>query len=140
MFYGWVVLALCTLAKVFKVQGQNNLMAYSVPFLLEEYGLSHGEMGTLFSVGTLAASTVQPRFGSLVDRYGARVCLPLAQLAFAAALLAFAASRRLQRGALYAEVVAIFFCLRSRKTAGRLGWNQLSCASTELNTRNIGNI
>ena len=76
----------------------------------------------------------------LVDRHGARICLPLAQLAFAAALLAFAASRRLQRGALYAEVVAIFFCLRSRKTAGRLGLNQLPCASTELNTRKVENV
>ena len=32
------------------------------------------------------------RLSGLVDRHGARVCLPLAQLAFAGALLAFAAS------------------------------------------------
>jgi hypothetical protein len=46
-FYGWVIVTICIFAKIFKVQGQNNVMSYTVPHLLEDFELSHAELGGL---------------------------------------------------------------------------------------------
>ena len=54
-------------------QGQNNVMSYTVPHLLEDFNLSHSELGGLFSVATMSAGLVQPSLGRAMDRFGARV-------------------------------------------------------------------
>merc|ERR1719399_1604287 len=70
-FYGYVILLACILSKLVKIQGQNNIMSYTVPHLLADWGLTHGELGACFSAGTVLAACFQPFFGRLVDRYGA---------------------------------------------------------------------
>eukprot|EP00439_Symbiodinium_sp_Y106_P024495 s6012_g2.t14 len=91
IFYGWVIVAVCILCKIFKVQGQNNVMSYTVPHLLQDFGLSHAELGGFFSVATILAGLVQPLLGHAVDRFGARVCIPTLQVTLCGALFAFAA-------------------------------------------------
>jgi len=114
LFYGWVVLVICILCKVFKCQGQNNFMAYTVPHLLEEFGLSHSELGAIFTVATVSAGFVQPHMGKAFDRYKGRRCMVAAQLALAFTLLNFAAWRKPSwRPFLYVQAVLLFFFLRA---------------------------
>ncbi|CAE7225196.1 pcaK [Symbiodinium natans] len=114
IFYGWVIVGVCILCKIFKVQGQNNVMSYTVPHLLQEFRLSHAELGGLFSVATILAGFVQPLLGRAIDHFGARICIPVMQVSFCGALLVFASwTCPTQRLALYFEVVLIFFFLRT---------------------------
>lgn len=113
IFYGWVIVAVCILCKIFKVQGQNNVMSYTVPHLLQDFGLSHAELGGFFSVATILAGLVQPLLGHAVDRLGAQVCIPMMQVTLCGALFAFATwTSPPSRLMLYSEVVLIFFFLR----------------------------
>jgi len=113
-YYGWVIVLLCILCKVWKCQGQNNIMTYTVPHLLEEFGLSHSELGSLFSVATISAGVVQPSMGRLVDRLGGRACIPATQLLLAVTLLLFSVWRPSSTKLfLYLEVIFVFFFLRS---------------------------
>ena len=70
IFYGWFIAALLIVVKIVKCQGQNNIMTYTVPHLLDELKLSNGELGTLFSFATVLASFAQPILGRCVDRLG----------------------------------------------------------------------
>ncbi|CAJ1361065.1 unnamed protein product [Effrenium voratum] len=113
IFYGWVIVAVCILCKMFKIQGQNNVMSYTVPHLLEDFNLSHSELGGLFSVATMSAGLVQPSLGRAMDRFGARVCIPALQLGIAFTLLGFGAWRRpSDKLVLYLQIICIFFFLR----------------------------
>ncbi|CAE7790818.1 ybfB [Symbiodinium sp. CCMP2456] len=114
IFYGWVIVAVCILCKIFKVQGQNNVMSYTVPHLLQDFDLSHAELGGFFSIATILAGLVQPLLGHAVDRFGARVCIPMMQVTLCGALFGFAAwTSPPSRFMLYSEVVLIFFFLRT---------------------------
>ena len=112
-FYGWVIVTICILCKIFKVQGQNNVMSYTVPHLLEDFQLSHAELGALFSAATIMAGMAQPMLGRAMDRFGGRVCIPAMQLSICVTLAAFAAWQRPEnRVLLRIEVVGVFFFLR----------------------------
>mmetsp|Transcript_11342 Transcript_11342/g.14202 ORF Transcript_11342/g.14202 Transcript_11342/m.14202 type:complete len:493 (+) Transcript_11342:36-1514(+) len=112
-FYGWVIVTVCIFAKIFKVQGQNNVMSYTVPHLLEDFNISHAELGGLFSAATIAAGMVQPMLGRAIDHFGGRVCIPLTQLSLCLTLTAFSAWQRPEdRFTLRIEVIGLFFFLR----------------------------
>lgn len=115
-FYGWVIVTICIFAKIFKVQGQNNVMSYTVPHLLEDFELSHAELGGLFSAATIMAGMVQPVLGRAMDHFGGRVCIPAMQVSICLTLAAFAAWQRPEHGSarflLRVEVVGVFFFLR----------------------------
>jgi len=114
LFYGWVIVVVCVLSKIAKIQGQNNIMAYTVPHLQEELELSNGELGALFSAATVSASSVQPLFGRGLDRLGARICIPVALMCLCLVLFCFSEVRRpSQVPVKYLEVVALFFFLRA---------------------------
>ena len=81
-FYGWVIVIVCIFCKIFKAQGQSNVMSYTVPHLLQDFKLSHAELGGLFSAATIMAGMVQPMLGRTMDRFGGRVCIPAMQVAF----------------------------------------------------------
>lgn len=113
-FYGWVVVGVCVPAKVMKAQGQNNIMAYTVPHLINDLHLSNGEMGVLFAIATVSASCLQPCFGLCADKFGARACVSVSQVCLSVTLLCFSVSQRLPAKALkYLEVVVLFFFLRA---------------------------
>jgi len=112
-FYGWVIVTVCIFCKIFKVQGQNNVMSYTVPHLLEDFKLSHAELGGLFSAATIMAGMVQPMLGRTMDRFGGRVCIPAMQVALCVTLAVFSTWQRPEdRFLLHLEVVGIFFFLR----------------------------
>lgn len=93
-WYGWVILALCTLARFLKSYGQNNTLFISVPGILVDVNMTRTALGVWFSVACILAAAVQPLFGRLHDRFGGRVCIPVALLALAVSLVALAAARR----------------------------------------------
>ena len=67
------------------------MMSYTVPHLLEDFKLSHAELGGLFSAATIMAGMAQPMLGRAMDSWGGRLCIPLLQLAICATLACFAA-------------------------------------------------
>ena len=120
-FYGWVIVTVCIFCKIFKVPGQNNVMSYTVPHLLEDFKLSHAELGGLFSAATIMAGMVQPMLGRTMDRFGGRVCIPAMQVALCVTLAVFSTWQRPEdRFLLHLEVVGIFFFLRMLIGAGEI--------------------
>ena len=114
VWYGYVILCLCTLARLLKSYGQvrhwrpserfpaarlrrgacaqNNTLFVSVPGILADTGMSRTALGSWFSAACLVAAAAQPGFGRLHDRFGGRACIPAALLALALALLGLSAS------------------------------------------------
>ena len=112
-FYGWVIVIVCIFCKIFKAQGQSNVMSYTVPHLLQDFKLSHAELGGLFSAATIMAGMVQPMLGRTMDRFGGRVCIPAMQVALCVTLAVFSTWQCPEdRFLLHLEVVGIFFFLR----------------------------
>ena len=74
----------------FSSYGQTFFIALSAGDIRSEYGLSHGQWGTLYMVATLASALTLPKFGQIVDRRSARgvtlIIVPV--LAFACVLMA----------------------------------------------------
>ena len=93
LWYGHLVLALCTLARLLKSFGQANTLFLSVPGILRDIHLTNTTLGLWFCVACLLASVVQPLFGRLLDRHGGRVCIPVALVLLAASLLLLAVAR-----------------------------------------------
>jgi OFA family oxalate/formate antiporter-like MFS transporter len=92
-WYGHLVLALCTLARLLKSFGQANTLFLSVPGILRDVHLTNTTLGLWFATACLAASVVQPLFGRLLDKHGGRVCIPVALVLLAASLLLLAVAR-----------------------------------------------
>lgn len=56
----------------FSTFGQTSFISLSAGHIREEYGLSHGQFGSIYMAATLASALTLPRLGQLVDRYSAR--------------------------------------------------------------------
>lgn len=69
----------------FSSYGQTFFISLSAGNIREEYGLSHGQFGTLYMAATLASAATLPRLGQIVDRYSTRtvtlITVPLLALA-----------------------------------------------------------
>ena len=89
VFYGWVILAVCISVKVVGTSGTLRMITFTVPGMMADPALAMppSELSTLFSLGTLTGALGAPYLGGLIDRYGARTCLPLGCLMAAAALV-----------------------------------------------------
>jgi sugar phosphate permease len=90
-FYGYVILVVVTLIKIFKGAGQNNLLGFATDDLLADISLamSRTEFASLCSFATLLGAVMQPCLGVLTDRFGARTVLPIFLLGLAAGLAVF---------------------------------------------------
>jgi MFS family permease len=53
----------------FSIYGQTTFIALSAGDIREEYGLSHGDFGTLYMIATPASALTLPRLGQVVDRH-----------------------------------------------------------------------
>ncbi len=74
----------------FSTVGQTTFISLSAGHIRSEYGLTHGQFGMIYMLGTLASALSLPRIGPVVDRYSPRTValfvIPI--LACAAALMA----------------------------------------------------
>lgn len=77
-FYGYVVLAVAISVKVLKACGQNNILGYATPAVIDDVdaGLSRTGYSSVSSSATLLGAVVQPWLGILTDRHGARRVIP----------------------------------------------------------------
>ena len=71
-FYGWVIVAMGTLAVVFSIPGQTMGFSVFTDILIDELGLSRVSLSTAYCLGTVASGLTLPFFGRLYDRIGAR--------------------------------------------------------------------
>lgn len=73
------------LATFFSIYGQTTFISLSAGDIRREYGLTHGEFGTVYMVATLASALTLTRLGQVVDRYSvagvAMVVIPMLAVA-----------------------------------------------------------
>ena len=76
IFYGWVILsvALITLLLGF---GIRNAFSVFYPTIVAEFGWGRGNTALMFSIAIIVYGLVAPAAGSLVDRFGPRLVLPV---------------------------------------------------------------
>ena len=87
-FYGYVVLAIGIAVKIFKGCGQNNILGYATPDILNDSdaGLSRTGYSSVSSAATLLGALIQPVLGILTDRLGGRRVIPVFLLLLALGL------------------------------------------------------
>eukprot|EP01006_Ploeotia_vitrea_P021380 TRINITY_DN53751_c0_g1_i1.p1 TRINITY_DN53751_c0_g1~~TRINITY_DN53751_c0_g1_i1.p1 ORF type:complete len:481 (+),score=28.39 TRINITY_DN53751_c0_g1_i1:77-1519(+) len=105
-FYGWLVLGMCVFVKLFKVFGQNSMMVFSIPAIMEDLQISRSKLSVLFTIGTMSSAACQPLMGMMVDSLGARICIPLGLCVLGSALVLFGTITR------HWQLLLAFFALR----------------------------
>ncbi|KAK3272384.1 hypothetical protein CYMTET_19321 [Cymbomonas tetramitiformis] len=106
-FYGWIVLIITTIARVFKAYGQMNTLFMYIPSVLEEFDFSRAFFSSMFGFACIVGAFLQPLFGGPIDRLGARICMPMSLLGVSASLILFSVS---------SNFVMIFFALVGLRT------------------------
>ena len=79
-FYGYVICFVCGLAQMQAFAGTSTFFAFSVPNMLEDPllpGMTSGSLGGMYAVGGVIGAVISPLLGQALDRWGARVCLPV---------------------------------------------------------------
>ncbi len=104
-FYGWVIVALATLAIFVSGPGQTYVAAVFVDPMLEDLGWSRTLIAGLYSVGSLTAAIAMIGVGRLLDRLGARVMLTGVAILFGVAAIGM--SKVTHPAHLYAGFAAI---------------------------------
>jgi MFS family permease len=117
-FYGWAIVWICTLCLIFDSPGGSTLWAMDGSPVRKDLDISRLEVGLLLLVTAVTSGPVQPLLGRLVDKHGARVCIPAAQVVLCLGLLwgsTFhgASHQYRQKGLLYAQAGIVLILLRS---------------------------
>lgn len=76
LFYGWIIVAVCT-AVTFVVTGTRGSFGAFFKDMQEDLGWDRGTTSGIASVNTVAWAVTQPGIGYLVDRYGPKLVLSL---------------------------------------------------------------
>ena len=94
-FYGWVIVAIGTLAVIFSIPGQT--MGFSVfkEILMQQLGLSEVQLTTAYAIGTILSGFSLPYLGRLFDRIGLRRMCVYSACATALVLFYLSQTRRL---------------------------------------------
>ena len=85
-FYGWVILAVASLAMFVSGPGQTYTLSIFVDPISEDLRLSRTLISSLYSSATLVGAVGMVLIGWLIDRYGARVVLTTVSIAFGIAV------------------------------------------------------
>jgi MFS family permease len=138
-FYGWIILAVSTLAIFISGPGQTYSVSIFVNHIISDLGWSRTLVSGLYTAGSLTAGAIMILLGRLLDRYGARVMLTVVAILFGFAaiwmssvdhpiklVVGFAAIRTLGQGSLTlipTTLIALWFVhWRGKATAiGTLG-------------------
>ena len=76
IFYGWVVLTIAFITLVLGYAIRNTFSVF-YPTIVEEFGWGRGNTALMFSITIIVYGAVAPIAGSLVDRFGPRLILPV---------------------------------------------------------------
>lgn len=107
VFYGWIVLAVCTVGTICSVPGQTIGVGVFTNHLMEALGLSRTQLSTAYMFGTIASSFLLPYAGGMLDRLGARVMVVVSAGGLGLSLVGVAAAGRLPSTAPYLATMAI---------------------------------
>lgn len=97
-FYGWVIVAVGTMAVVFSIPGQTMGFSVFTDVLIVELGLSRVELSSAYFIGTVMSGLTLPYFGRMFDRLGARRMVVGASVATGLVLFYLSAVRRMLDG------------------------------------------
>ncbi len=86
-FYGWVILAVCSLSLFISGPGQTYSISLFVDPIIADLGWSRTLVSGLYTAGSLTAGAVMIMMGRLLDRYGARTMMTLVGVLFGFAAL-----------------------------------------------------
>ena len=76
IFYGWIVLSIAFITLVLGYAIRNTFSVF-YPAIVEEFGWGRGNTALMFSTTIIVYGFVAPVAGSLVDRFGPRLILPV---------------------------------------------------------------
>jgi len=76
IFYGWVVLTIAFITLVLGYAIRNTFSVF-YPTIVEEFGWGRGNTALMFSISIIVYGAMAPLAGSLVDRFGPRLILPI---------------------------------------------------------------
>ncbi len=76
IFYGWVVITIAFITLVLGYAIRNTFSVF-YPAIVKEFGWGRGNTALMFSISIMVYGVVAPLAGSLVDRYGPRLILPV---------------------------------------------------------------
>ena len=110
-FYGWVVVAVGTLAIVFSIPGQTMGFSVFTDILMEQLGLSRVQLSTAYCIGTILSGFTLPYFGRVFDRLGARRMLVYSACATALVLFYLSQTRRLLDAVPFVERTVAAFAI-----------------------------
>ena len=79
-FYGWVILAACTLGVIMSIPGQTMGVSVFTDYLIEATGVSRLELSNAYLIGTLSSGLLLPLGGVFLDRFGSRMTVVLASI------------------------------------------------------------
>jgi len=85
-FYGWYMLAACTIVRGFTAPGQTIGVSAFTDDLIESLGTTRSAVSTAYLVGTLTGAAALPFIGRWVDRAGVKRTLTVVSVGFAAAV------------------------------------------------------
>ena len=70
VFYGWVILAACTVMFFASGPGQSHTFSIFIQSLTRDIGVEQAGVASAYGFATLFAALLLPRLGRLVDRFG----------------------------------------------------------------------
>jgi len=76
IFYGWIVLSIAFITLVLGYAIRNTFSVF-YPAIVEEFGWGRGNTALMFSMTIIVYGFVAPVAGSLVDRFGPRLIIPV---------------------------------------------------------------
>lgn len=91
IFYGWIVLAVATLAMFASGPGQSHTFSIFVDLIAKDLGISSTSLASSYAFATLIAALGLSRMGRFVDRFGARQVLMSVIVLLGFACMAFGA-------------------------------------------------
>ena len=68
IFYGWVILIVCTMGKIMSSPGQSPCIGPTTDAIMVSLGMTETKITTLYLFGTLASAFSLPQMGKVLDR------------------------------------------------------------------------
>ncbi len=87
VFYGWVIVAVSTLAIICSIPGQTMGLGVFTDYLIGALGLSREQLSRTYMFGTVASGAILPIAGRMLDRFGVRVMAVFASIGLAIGLI-----------------------------------------------------
>lgn len=79
-FYGWVILAACTIGVIMSIPGQTMGVSVFTDYLIEATGVSRLQLSNAYLIGTVTSGLLLPFGGVFLDRFGSRLSVVLASV------------------------------------------------------------